>query len=451
MRWSSRRIRSTRSSALRCPSWRRKTSRICSRLLDRLPPAGFRRLMSGSVGNSIGLRDQASGIRAVSGLGPDPEAYRESVMAAAALAGDTERLAASTGRRGLGILDGKTPARHGIDEVDLSSLQVADADRIDEQPHAVRLIHLVAHAAGLFDHQSVLEARAAAALHEDAETAASFTFFGEQLVDFRGCGRGHINHRFESPGKAPVNYSVGLGAAASRTGKPAWTACRRILLCDIKLDGSSFMHGENTTRGRPSTDELKQLVDTQLHRLAEARPDPVRAVDVHRVRFRANELGVSPDIHGMVPEFARGAFGYLLQTHPLPAGDANGAVNLALAGWDRGFCPACGSWPALAEAGTGGHQLRCSFCAARWALASYRCVYCANRSRTFVTAAPDLQVPGRRLQLCGACGGYVKVLEVPAPAPFPLVAVEDLATMDLDLVAIERKYMKPALAEIKKA
>jgi FdhE protein len=309
------------------------------------------------------------------------------------------------------------------------------------------------------------------------------------------------------------------------------------------------MHGENTTRSRPSTDELKQLVDTQLHRLAEARPDLVRAVDVQRtllgreidlleviaggglpglslppgylaaklrrgipvlhgepiplparllklsarefcdrlaeggvgeaaaavaqaldsraldgdallsacfgrdqrrVRFIAMQQRVSPDIAWMVAELALAPFVYLLQTHILTAGDANGAVNLAMAGWDRGFCPACGSWPALAEAGTGGHQLRCSFCAARWALASYRCVYCANRSRTFVTAAPDLQVPGRRLQLCGACGGYVKVLEVAVPAPFPLVAIEDLASMDLDLVAIERKYMKPALAEIKK-
>ena len=310
------------------------------------------------------------------------------------------------------------------------------------------------------------------------------------------------------------------------------------------------MHGENTTRARPSTDELKQLVDTQLQRLADARPDLVRAVDIQRalldreidlleviatrglpglslppgylaaklrrgipvlhgepiplparllklsarefcdrlaeagvgeaaaavaqaldsraldgdallsacfgrdqrrVRFMAMQQSVSPDIAWMVAELALAPFVYLLQAHTLTAGDANGALNLAMAGWDRGFCPACGSWPALAEAGTGGHQLRCSFCAARWALASYRCVYCANRSRTFVTAAPDLQVPGRRLQLCGACGGYVKVLEVPAPAPFPLVAIEDLATMDLDLVAIERKYMKPALAEIKKA
>src|SRR5918996_3160552 len=42
------------------------------------------------------------------------------------------------------------------------------------------------------------------------------------------------------------------------------------------------MHGENAARTRPSTDELKQLVDTRLHQLAEARPDLVRAVDLQR-------------------------------------------------------------------------------------------------------------------------------------------------------------------------
>src|SRR5947207_13873389 len=35
-------------------------------------------------------------------------------------------------------------------------------------------------------------------------------------------------------------------------------------------------------RARPSTDGLKRFVDTQLQRLADARPDLVRAVDVQR-------------------------------------------------------------------------------------------------------------------------------------------------------------------------
>ena len=60
------------------------------------------------------------------------------------------------------------------------------------------------------------------------------------------------------------------------------------------------------------------------------------------------------------------------------------------------------------------------------------------------------EVADRRLQLCGVCGGYVKVMATAAPIQFPLVAIEDLASMDLDMVAIERRYMRPALPAIKK-
>jgi hypothetical protein len=40
------------------------------------------------------------------------------------------------------------------------------------------------------------------------------------------------------------------------------------------------------------------------------------------------------------------------------------------------------------------------------------------------------------------------VVELPEPSTFPLVAIDDLASMDLDMVAIEKKYMRPALPEI---
>jgi hypothetical protein len=42
------------------------------------------------------------------------------------------------------------------------------------------------------------------------------------------------------------------------------------------------------------------------------------------------------------------------------------------------------------------------------------------------------------------------VLETGTPAEFPLVAIEDLASMDLDMVAMERKYLRPPLPEIRR-
>jgi FdhE protein len=169
--------------------------------------------------------------------------------------------------------------------------------------------------------------------------------------------------------------------------------------------------------------------------------------DERRVRFMATQHGLSPDIVWLVSELAVAPFAHLLQRRVFD-GDVARVPN-RLREWDRGFCPACGSWPAIIEGLAAGHVLRCSFCAAGWELSSYRCLYCGNDQDSFVTAAPNPEQPGRRVQLCGACGGYEKVIELSEPTEFPLVAIEDLASMDLDMLAIERKYMRPRLPEIK--
>ncbi len=165
--------------------------------------------------------------------------------------------------------------------------------------------------------------------------------------------------------------------------------------------------------------------------------------DQMRVRVMAAHHSVSADFAWLVAELALAPFAYLLQRQVFKDGLQSPAA------WDRGVCPVCGSWPAFIEAGDA-HVLRCSFCALGWELASYRCLYCSDDSETFVTAAPDPEKNGRRLQLCGKCGGYVKVLELPGPTLFPVVAIEDLASMDLDMAAIDRNYLRPALPEIKK-
>jgi FdhE protein len=158
-----------------------------------------------------------------------------------------------------------------------------------------------------------------------------------------------------------------------------------------------------------------------------------------------------PDLVWLVAELALSPFAHLLQVQFMDTSADDSPMTAAHRAWDRGFCPACGSWPAVIEAIGGAHVLRCSFCAAGWRLSSYRCLYCANDGETFITAAPDPEQTGRRLQACGGCGAYVKVIELAAPTRFPLVAIEDLASMDLDMAAIERKYLRPPLPEIRKS
>jgi FdhE protein len=93
--------------------------------------------------------------------------------------------------------------------------------------------------------------------------------------------------------------------------------------------------------------------------------------DQRRVRFMAVRESVSPDLAWLVAELAVAPFAHLLQRRALA--DAGYAVASAVQAWDRGFCPACGSWPAVVEVVDGRHALRCSFCAAGWELSTYRC------------------------------------------------------------------------------
>jgi len=199
--------------------------------------------------------------------------------------------------------------------------------------------------------------------------------------------------------------------------------------------------------------------------LEEGRLDPAAVLsacfgrDQLRVRQAAGHAGLSAELLWLVAELALAPFAHLLQLQlfagvdsvEAAGGSEPGPLQEALAQWDRGYCPACGSWPALTEAGSEGHTLRCAFCARGWTLQSYRCVYCGDDGEAFITAALDPEVPGRRLQLCGSCGGYMKVLERTAPCGFPLAALEDLASLDLDMAAIERRYVRPPLPQIRKS
>ena len=168
--------------------------------------------------------------------------------------------------------------------------------------------------------------------------------------------------------------------------------------------------------------------------------------DQDAIREGAVHRGLAPDLVWLVAELAVSPFVHALQH----AVFANAEVAGALDAWSHGYCPACGSWPALAEV-VGGHRThRCSFCAAAWELNTYGCIYCGEGGDTFITAAPNVERKDRRVELCQACGSYLKTVDVAALSPFPLLAVADLETMDLDVAAMEHGYARPPLKSFRR-
>jgi FdhE protein len=164
------------------------------------------------------------------------------------------------------------------------------------------------------------------------------------------------------------------------------------------------------------------------------------------LRAGATHRGLSPDLLWLVAELAVSPFVHALQR--LLFGAAGADLDTALDRWNRGYCPACGSWPAVAEV-VGGHRaLRCSFCAAAWELTSYACIYCQESGEKFVTAAPDETRKDRRLEVCSTCGGYLKTIDLNELSPFPLLSISDIETTDLDVAAMENGYARPALKDL---
>ena len=164
------------------------------------------------------------------------------------------------------------------------------------------------------------------------------------------------------------------------------------------------------------------------------------------VRSGAAHRSLAPDLVWLVGELAVSPFIHRLHGVFFEHATDDQLVQ-ALRGWDRGYCPACGSWPAIAEV-VGGHRtLRCSFCASAWERTRYACIYCDEGGETFVTAAPIDTRKDRRLELCSRCRGYLKTIDLLDLSPFPLLAISDIETTDLDLAAMERGYARPPLKE----
>jgi FdhE protein len=174
--------------------------------------------------------------------------------------------------------------------------------------------------------------------------------------------------------------------------------------------------------------------------------------DQQAIRTGAVHRGLAPDLVWLLAELAASPFAHALQVALLSPREAaaGGALADASRAWNHGYCAVCGSWPALAEVADGHRVLRCSFCAAGWELNDYCCIYCGEHGEPFVTAAPDEERKDRRVEICGACQGYLKTIDVGELSPFPLVAITDMESMDLDLAAMEHGYSRPPLKEFVK-
>lgn len=115
--------------------------------------------------------------------------------------------------------------------------------------------------------------------------------------------------------------------------------------------------------------------------------------------------------------------------------------------WSEGFCPLCGDWPLLAEQRglERARRLRCGRCGSDWAQPGIRCPYCGvagHAARSALVSEQDGEA--RRIETCNQCLGYLKSVSTLRAWAGDEILLADLATIDLDLVALEREFLRPA-------
>src|SRR4029079_328513 len=248
-----------------------------------------------------------------------------------------------------------------------------------------------------------------------------------RLIDLAGAlEKGRLPRLSLPPRYLAAKLARGVPVLAGEpTPLPVAVPTRTLLLLCAEL--ATLGAGEVADHIRSAIDERRLDAGSLLAASLARDQTAIRTGAVHR--------GLAPDLVWLVAELAVSPFAYALQDRLLGRA-ADESLRSVLTLWDRGYCPACGSWPALAEVVAGHRTLRCSFCASAWELPRYACIYCGEVGEKFVTAAPDEARKDRRVEVCRACGAYLKTLDLVELSPFPLLSISDIETTNLDLASM---------------
>jgi FdhE protein len=210
----------------------------------------------------------------------------------------------------------------------------------------------------------------------------------------------------------------------------------------IRLDGRAFQR-------------RWQHVCTAVQRHQDRRAGERLAAAIRNGQLDANELtaqllaGGAQPVHAQADRLSLdpGLFGTVLRLTLLPT---LAHVNAALAplregsGWNRGYCPTCGSWPVVGEFRglEETRYLRCRLCTSEWQYPRLRCPFCAaHNHRLLGYVHVEGEETKYRAATCDACRGYIKMVSSLGALSRPQLLVAELATMHLDLAALARNYL----------
>jgi FdhE protein len=112
--------------------------------------------------------------------------------------------------------------------------------------------------------------------------------------------------------------------------------------------------------------------------------------------------------------------------------------------WMRGYCPTCGSAPAMGQlAGKDPGRKRllsCGGCLTRWQFSRTACPFCEADAQRLATLTIEGE-GGLRIDHCGSCGGYLKTYDGEGSEALLL---SDWSSLHLDVLARDRGWKRVA-------
>lgn len=114
--------------------------------------------------------------------------------------------------------------------------------------------------------------------------------------------------------------------------------------------------------------------------------------------------------------------------------------------WQHGYCPVCAAWPTLAERRglDRSRRLRCGRCSTQWEVPWLYCIYCGeNNHERLGSLEAEGQGEVLKVETCATCKGYLKSIATLQGFPAFELLLQDLETVEFDLVALERGFTRP--------
>ena len=113
--------------------------------------------------------------------------------------------------------------------------------------------------------------------------------------------------------------------------------------------------------------------------------------------------------------------------------------------WWRSYCPICGSKPVMAEL-VGPERkkfLICSSCGYEWRFKRTQCPFCENQqAEAFKFFYTEDKGRAYRVETCQKCKKYIKTVDTEELDEEVIPAVEDIGTLDLDVLAQKEGYTR---------